>query len=324
MPIRLPTVFDKIKSTDDRSEKINIISKYGYDNLLRKVLRMTYSPVINFGFKDYHPQAIGKEHGLGISKFIHVLDDILDNKFTDEESKFACNLALKNINSDEVGIFLGIINKDQNIGIDIDLINEAITGLIPAFPCQYPTFGTLDDLKAIEFPAVVQKNYPGKHITIIVNGESVQFRDQHGEIVDYLDNFKKYFSDLAQNNNVSIEGALIFAIDGNVVQEQPEDFSDVPAECIRFILWDIIKNDKFFEGEDTRLGYNWRMNGIEHMMMLAANSETSNIYDIPLGKPVSNIEEAMKLIDSEYCIVKSLSSIWVTGENPQHLMVLEE
>lgn len=322
MAVRLPDIFNAIKQAETNEQKIEAIRKYSYDGLFKRVLLFTYSPVLSFGLSGWDENVQGLQHGLGISKFLHVIDDIIENKFTHEEAIFALNIALKNMNSEEVDIFKGILNKKQDIDLDIEIINAAIPGLIPDFPRQQLRFIDKDQLDELEFPVSIQECYPGMELTIIIRGNSIQFRNTDGSEIGYLNDFIPDFSRLAQEGNVSIEGCILKVDESGICEEQPDSFEDVPKENIKFIMWDIIKNDRFFEGEDTRLGYNWRMNGIHHMMLLAAQADVTPIYDVPVQVPVKTKEEVLNVLSEKMCIVKSMSSFWKAGTNEQQVHII--
>ena len=66
--------------------------------------------------------------------------------------------------------------------------------------------------------------------------------------------------------------------------EQPlhiDMFSGLGGASEAFIQsknWDVIRFDGFTKGEDTRVGYNWRHNGIEHMQILAIDKNKKKFY----------------------------------------------
>ena len=90
-----------------------------------------------------------------------------------------------------------------------------------------------------------------------------------------------------------------------------------------FVLWDSIRYDGFVRGNENRIGYNWRFNGIEHMIMLALDADKDVCYRSVISKSVNNWEDvklAQKELPVEY-IIKSLQSEWKNGTNSQTMFV---
>ena len=114
----------------------------------------------------------------------------------------------------------------------------------------------------------------------------------------------------------------------NIERFQPrlatdEEILSSDDKDIKFILWDAIRYDGFVEGKDTRIGYNWRFNGLEHMMMLAIEKNPDPCYSVPKQHVCGSLEDAKKFIDEQQCsaVIKNLSGTWALGKTKDELFL---
>jgi hypothetical protein len=298
-------IADKLIEVETQEEKQAILERYNSDTLFKRVLYYTYNPMIVFGMNDYNPECTGREDGMGISKFMHIPEDLYNNRLTPEEAIFACKLVLSHINQYESEIFIGMLHKDIGVGLTIETINNVWPDYIPQFPIQYPIKYTEENKENIIFPAVVQPIMTGDRISIVVRSKVVEYYDEQGKQRLDLEEYSPQFVELAQENNIMYDGTYI-------------KNSKKP-----FVLWDSIRYDGFVRGNENRIGYNWRFNGIEHMIMLALDADKDVCYRSVISKSVNNWEDvksAQKELPVEY-IIKSLQSEWKGGTNSQTMFV---
>lgn len=300
-------IADKIAEVDTQDEKYEILNRYNGDTLFKRVLYYAYNPMIVFGMDDYNPKLRekGVEDGMGISKFMHIPEDIYQNRLDDSEARFACNLVFSHINRDEAELFLGMLKKDIGIGLTVDTINKVWPDFIPGYPVQEPNNYSEENKELIKFPAVLQPVVGGNRINIVVRNNIVEFFDKDGKQIPNMEKYSHEFSLLAQNNNIMYDGAYL-------------ENKEVP-----FALWDTLRYDGFVKGSDNRLGYNWRFNSIEHMIMLAHDKNPSPCYrSIPsyLVNSWSEVAEAHKEYPVDM-IIKSLESDWKNGINTMTMFI---
>jgi hypothetical protein len=293
-------IADKLIEAETQEEKQEVLQRYSDDTLFKKLLYYTYNPMIVFGMDEYNPQKtkFGVDGGMGISKFMHVADDLYQNKLDYQEATFACNLVLTHINVQEAELFLGMIKKDIGVGIEPETINKVWPDFIPTYPVQYATEYTSELEKSITFPAVCQPRYKGNRVNIIVRMNTVEFRDEQGKILTGFEEYGADFSHLAQNQATVFDGCFKNTAKGK-----------------RFVIWDVIRYDGFVKGSDNRLGYNWRFNGLEHMWLIAQEKTPKPCYKIAICNSVtswSNARKAAKDIKSDI-IVKNLDGTWQNG-----------
>lgn len=325
------TIADKLKSASTQSEKREVLEYYSSESLFRRVLFYTYNPMINFNMDDWTPRHVGKQDGQGISKFMHVPEDIYQGKFTQEEAEFACNMAMMHINDQEAELFVGMLKKDLGLDLDAETINCVWEDLIPSYPIrQASEFNTASPAKFETYikPVIVaQKMSEGLRVNIIVRGNNVEFRQKDGTLIHGWDMWTHQFSTLAQQNAIVFDGhAKVVDEDLNVVAMSDEEVLAASAENIRFTLWDTIRYDGFVQGVDNRVGYNWRFNGLEHMMLLAIEKNPTPCYQSCEYQLVQDFREALHLAKSNKCsyVAKNMSATWATGVTDEEIIVSPE
>ena len=301
-------IVDKLKDAETQDEKQIVLERYGTDSLFKRILYYTYHPMIIFNLDDYVPKQMGTSGGMGVSKFLHIPEELAENKLDDTEAKFACNLVFTHINDLEADIFLGMLKKDIGVGLTIQTINSVWPKLIPPYPVQYPAPYTDDLAQKISFPAVVQPYIKGQRINIIVRYNLVEFRDETGKVLHDYNEYVQEFSHLAQNQSTVFDGVV---------------FDNGSTGRKHFVLFDVVRYDGFLKGTDNRVMYNWRYNGLDYMYAVAVKPDMTPCYSLAPTQIVNSWRDA-KLARNKLgtdVIVKHLESEWTNGINPLHLHV---
>jgi hypothetical protein len=296
-------------------DKVDTLIKYDKSKLLKRVILLAYHPLKKFRMSEYETEYSGKDEGMTISKYIHILDDILHDKLDPEDATYACELAMSNINSDlEASLFYGIVKETDPLNLTAEIINQAWPNFIPDYPISNPSKVLKDDFI---WPAVVQRHVRGMRINITVYNDTVEFLTKDGNILTQFDDYVDQFVELAQRSNVVFDGMAILVEDGKqVVEADTNDILTADPQNIKFVLWDSIRYDYgYIGGEDSRIGYNWRLNGLEHMMIVAQQTNTKPCYLIPEYTMLPSLEEAKQFSKKLDCniVVKELSGTWHTG-----------
>lgn len=320
----IPKIAENIKNAESQADKLAILSKYQNETMVKRILKYAYNPMVDFGMADFTPRNMGKEHGMGMSKFMHILEEIVEGKFDHNESVFAANLALGHMSDEEAPIFVGILKKDLDWGLELETINSVWENLVHEYPVQTATPATPELLAKLEFPCVVQHVSTGIRVNIIVKNNEVKFRDKHGNKLPFFDDLAPQFLELAQNGSMVFDGHALLVDDKNVpITATDDQIITRTGGKLKFMLWDLIRYDGFIQGADTRLGYNWRYNGIEHMMLLTGGKIADPCFLLPTSHPVQIPEHAMGFVEkiSGPVVIKSLANTWAGGPTTQELIV---
>lgn len=297
-------IADAILEAKTPEEKVAVLQKYSSDSLFKRIVKFAINPLVHFDFEDFEPEvsSIGKLDGMGISKFMHIPEDIANNNLNKNEALFAVNMVLSHINDQEVDLFLGMLKKDLKLGLTIDIVNKAWPEHVPEYPIMEP-IPYKEELISKWPQIIIQKKYPGKRVNIIARGSKVEFRDDTGKVTTEYDQFADDFTKLAGESRVMF---------------------DAMTNGKRFVLMDSVRYDGFVEGSDNRLGYNWRYNGIEHLHRLSSLEKPCYMfpeYFTCINKDVMK-EEVTKL--GKPCYLRNPAGIWKNGPSNDWLIVSPE
>lgn len=311
----ISSVMHSLHSTVSQEDKMQILNKYHKETSIKKIIGIAYNPWLDFGLQDFTPKHLGKKFGMGIGFFMHIIEDITQGKLDAKEAEFACRMAFMHINTEDAEVFLKLINQNlgQYLNLDVHTINSVWNELVMTYPLRQAQIKPIDNFDG--FPASVQELSRGLRINIIVSEDGVSFRLKDGNEIDNFDIYKDQFLTLAQGQGTVFDGHAVVTDNNKIIATDNESVLEADPESIRFLLWDAIRYDGFINGEDTRIGYNWRYNGIEHMMLLALDKVENPCYDIIKAELVGSKDQLQATIDKHKkgCVVKSLDSIWKHG-----------
>tara|TARA_B100000900_G_scaffold135565_1_gene114777 strand:+ start:3680 stop:4657 length:978 start_codon:yes stop_codon:yes gene_type:complete len=319
----ISTIVNNLQTMTDQSDKHELLSKYKNEMMLERIVSIAYNPWINLKMQDFETVKSGKKFGMGISKFLHIVDDIVANKLDAKERRFSCNMALQHIDEIEAPLFLSLVRQELDLGLEIETINSVWNNLIMAYPIRTSSFGDITEYK--NFPACVQPISRGLRVNVIVDENEVSYRDKTGNVIEGWECWDEQFINLAQGQKTVLDGhAVIVDENNNIAEEGNKEVLEAEGNLIRFTFWDAIRYDGFARGYDDRMGYNWRYNGIQHMMMLAAEKTKKPCYSaIPVSMVGSQeqLENTVKQLNNK-CVVKQLDGIWQHGETEQEIIVV--
>lgn len=316
----LSELLHKLEYLSTQEEKYNLLSKYNKEPILKQILNIAYNPWIDFGMQDFQPRRLGKKFGMGITKFLHILTDIIDDKYDDKEKNFSCQMALQHIDEREAEIFVRLLRHELDLGLESETINKVWPDLIMIYPLSDPTPGDYKTFKS--YPAAIQQISRGLRVNVIIHKNKVTYKDKLGNDIEGWEMYDEQFVNLAQNNSTVFDGHAVVANGTTVVETDNNKVLEADAENIRFIFWDVIRYDGFIRGKDTRIGYNWRHNGMEHMIILAIEKNPIPCYDIVKADLVGSDEQLEASVNKykSKCVIKSLEGTWVRGKDPTQII----
>ena len=316
----LSKLITQVKAMHTQEEKFELLFTYRKEPIFKRIITIAYNPWINFGMQDFAPKRMGKEFGMGIVKFLHILTDISDEKYTDKEKQFSCQMALTHIDQDEAELMVSLIRQELDLGLELETINRVWPGLIMVYPLSTPS---TTDYKTFEsYPAAVQPISRGLRVNVIIHKDTVAYKNKLGENITGWEMYDEQFMNLAQGQSTVFDGHAMEVNGTEIVETDNKKVLEAAGENIRFVFWDVIRYDGFINGEDTRIGYNWRYNGIEHMILLAMDKNTTPCYDTVKADLVGSNEQ-LELTIQKYkskCVIKSLEGTWKRGTDSSQII----
>jgi hypothetical protein len=317
-------IIEALLAANTASTKVDVLLKYDKSKLLKRIISLAYHPLKKFRLDNYKTrhESMGKEGGMCISKYVHILDDILHDKLSPSDARYACDLAMININSDnEAMLFYGIVKETDPLNLTVDIINKAWPNFIPVYPLSKPSEEFSD---GFIWPAVAQRCVGGVRVNVTVYNGIVEFRLSNGDLIHGFELCAIQFINLAHQSNIVYDGVAILVENEVQVKAALEDILSADPANVRFVLWDSLRYDYgYINGEDNRIGYNWRFNGLEHMMILAQPLNPKPCYQLPEYQMVSNVDEASVYSNDlgTDIIVKSLSGTWHAGADGNQVRI---
>ena len=316
----LSQIITNLQQQTGQQGKYDLLSQYEKEAILKRVISIAYNPWINLEMQNFQPRRMGKKFGMSIPKFLHIIDDIIEDKFTQKEKEFSCQMAMMHINQTEADLFVKLITQDLDLGLTDETINKVWPGLIMSYPISYPGAG---DYKSFnQFPAAVQPISRGLRVNIIIHKNKVSYKDKLGQDIKGWNIYDEQFINLAQGNNTVFDGHAVVSKGVEIVETDNQKVLEADPKDIRFMLWDVIRFDGFTKGEDTRVGYNWRHNGIEHMQILAIDKNKKPCYDLVRADLVGSKEQLELTVKKlKSCVIKALDGTWKQGIDNSQIII---
>ena len=310
----IPQIVESLQATQSQEKKLEIVKKYEKETLFKRIVLFSYNPWIDFKLQHFVPKHMGKQFGMGMSRFMHMFEELIEGQLDPKDAEFGFNMAFLHVNLEEAPILLGIINQTLDLGLEIETINEVWPASISSYPIR--TAKVLSYKNFDKFPAAIQTVSNGLRINVIVTDNTVQYRQKDGSVIEGWEHWNEQFINLAQGQNTVFDGHAVIAKDNKISETDNTKVLESDIENVRFIFWDVIRYDGFISGEDNRIGYNWRYNGLEHMMMLAYAKNPQPCYDILKAEMVGSKEQLTTAIQNySKAVIKSLDDTWSTGES---------
>ena len=321
----IPDLIHQLAATIPQEAKYEIVKKYEKEILFKRMMLFAYNPWIDFKLQHFVPKHEGKMFGMGISKFMHMLEEIVANQLDTKEAEFGFNMAFLHIDTLQAPIMLALINQTlgEQLGITTETINRVWPNSIHTYPLRTAMASSYKQYD--NFPASVQTYSTGLRVNVIIYDNTVSYRQKDGTVIEGWEHWDEQFTNLAQGQGTVFDGHAVVAKNNKIVATDNAEVLEADIEDIRFIFWDVIRYDGFIKGKDTRIGYNWRYNGLEHMMMLAYAKNPQPCYDILKAEMIGSSEQLSTAIKNySKAVIKSLDDTWAHGESNDEIISFQK
>ena len=226
----LSQIITNLQQETSQQGKYDILFQYEKEAILKRVISIAYNPWINLEMQNFEPRRMGKKFGMSIPKFLHIIDDIIDDKFTQKEKEFSCQMAMMHIAHTEADLFIKLIKQDLDLGLTDETINKVWPGLVMSYPISYPGAG---DYKTFnKFPAAVQPVSRGLRVNIIIHKNKVLYKDKLGQDIKGWEIYDEQFINLAQGNNTVFDGHAVVSKGVEIVETDKR--KEVPKHIIEY------------------------------------------------------------------------------------------
>ena len=353
--MKIKQIFDEIASESSTKKKVEILSKYKDNDLLKQVLYLANSKRVKFYIKqipDYTPQPEG--YGGNLSKVLEThLKIIYNREVTGNAAIELLANTLSSLDADDAYIIERIIEKDCKMNLGTSLINKVFPKLIEETP--YMGAKSYDEKLAKKIFEKGGKGYSqikmdGRYCNAIIRSGDVELESRQGEPTiltgaKFLDELAG-FEDCVLNGELTMDGISRYESNGIVAslisigkkklegedvtkeiqkfEEKHMNYQDA-LDSIRFTVWDTIHVDEYFE-QKSKTKYYLRLNRLADML----NDYGPTMVSLVETKVVTSYEDAMAHFQSmlnkgfEGTILKAYDGEWKDGKpNWQVKMKLE-
>ena len=132
----IPQIVESLQATQSQEKKLEIVKKYEKETLFKRIVLFSYNPWIDFKLQHFVPKHMGKQFGMGMSRFMHMFEELIEGQLDPKDEEFGFNMAFLHVNLEEAPILLGIINQTLDLGLEIETINEVWPASISSYPIR--------------------------------------------------------------------------------------------------------------------------------------------------------------------------------------------
>jgi ATP-dependent DNA ligase len=182
MNMTIKQIFDEIASTSGNNAKIEILSKYKENQLLKQVLYMANSKRVKFFIKQIPEYTPNGGHSLEMA--LIALDALITRKVTGAEATGYLKSVLTSLSSEDAYIIERIIEKDCKIGMGTTFMNKVFKDLIE--DTKYMGAKSYD-IKLVKKlfekgkSAYSQLKADGRYAAAIIRGGEAEMESRSGE-----------------------------------------------------------------------------------------------------------------------------------------------
>lgn len=360
--MKIKEIFDEIAMVSSTNKKVEILSKYQDNALLKRVLYLANSKRVKFYIKqipDYTKFSERTTHVNSVftlSNSLDTIEAISRREWTGNDAINELVGALSHIPDDDAYIIERIIDKDCKIGLGTTYINKVFPNLIEKTPYQGAI--SYDEKKARKIFehgnfGYSQLKMDGRYCNAIIRSSEVELESRQGEPTiligaKFIEELSNSFTNCVLNGELTMDGVSRYESNGIIssliditsklnlrsekeTQRKIINFEDKHGNFesalnrIRFTVWDMIEVDEYFDLK-SNTEYVRRFNALENILS-ESNLEMVSIVESLM---VNSFEEAMnhfKLMlgrGEEGTILKDSKGLWKNGKpNYQIKMKLE-
>lgn len=315
-------IIDELNKENGSNYKIEILSKYKENQLLKRALKMAYDRVVyTYGITLKNVNADSSENLKPLSWALDILEnDFCTRKITGNAAISTLETILESLSEDDRFVVEKIINRDLRINMGRSQINKVFPNLITKPPYMRCGLYTPKTAKKISQRCYVQIKADGTYRYVTVDNGNVTFHSRSGE-ESFFPNLKQEFEKLP--NGVYI-GELLVKNTTNRAEGNGLINSDTPPHGkIYMQLWDFVSLDEFGRPKDkkNKTVYHDRFQSLKKIL----RDRQFKHIELITTKIVNSHKEAMRYVSNwmkqglEGGVLKDPSNIFVDHTSPTQL-----
>jgi hypothetical protein len=344
-------ILEEIRSTSSKNQKIALLAKHKDNQLFRRVLEMTYSPLIKFGIKKI-PEPIslvGERITLNTA-----LDEVMrlaKREITGNSGQAHLSNLLANMDAEDAEVLKLVLGKSLKIGCEAGSINSAFgKGFIKEAPYQGAVSYNSERVISLfnKYRTVFsQVKVDGRYANVAIDGDSVQMESRQGlpnyfgDSFDFLLGLDSFYGEpLVLSGELIIPGVDRYTSNGIVsalvsIGNKIIEGEDVNKELAKFlkeykvsyeqmrdrlqlIVWDFIPMSVYTTAKTWGESYGNRLAILTNMIEQINNPRIKLVESIVVSKPSEAMAHFLECRDrgEEGTILKG-DAHWQDGK-PTH------
>jgi len=350
----IKNILDELSSTTKTNQKVEILTKYKDNELLKEVLLKANSRRVKFWIKqipEYTP--LEGQVPASLEWGLNQLLDLTNREVTGHAATDHLKNILESVSPDDAIVIERIIGKDLKVGAATKLINKVFPKLIPITPymgAKAYDRKNCDYILGLE-NAVSQVKMDGRYCNAVIEGGEVELISRQGEITNIgsakLISELELLGDCVLNGELTIEGIHRYTANGIVssiidieskrearsekeTNKHIEEFEKEHGEYfsmvdrVKYTVWDMVTLEEYEECK-SNVPYNIRLMKLEEMLLQGLTS-----ISIVESEPVYSYKEVMahfrEVVErgDEGTILKSLTEGWKNGKPKWQMKVKKE
>lgn len=308
--------------------KIDVLKKHKDNDLLKKVLKMTYDHVrFNFGvgkvtlakigFPETENPVLSLENALGVLE-----EKFCTRDYTGNEAISQLQALIQGLSVEDQYVISRVIERDLKVNIGKTQINKVHTGLITKPVYMRCDVYSSKTAKNIKFPAIVQLKADGTYREFAVNDGKVVSRSRSGEEYEYpvIMGEMKDFPNGIYFGELTVRGIRDRAEGNGLLNSDNPPHDDIILE-----VWDVVSQEEYENAgkkKPCKTPYGKRWENLKGIV-----KDSPHISLIP-HLEVSTLKEALEKTSEwmsdgfEGGVLKDLSGVFRDG-TPKHQLKLK-
>ena len=309
-------IIQELNENNSSNYKLEVLKKYQDNELLKRVLKMTYDKVQynyyvtmkNVKKPDKHYGDITLEDALDSLEF-----ELANRKITGNAAIEQVEFLLMKLSEEDAYVLEKILDRDLRINMGTKQINKVFKKLITEFPymrCSLP-----DKIDRMKYPAIVQEKLDGTYRSVVVDNGNIEIYARSGEKSN-LPRFADSLKGLA--DGVYIGELLIRGMEDRFKANGLIN-SDTEPRDIYIVCWDYLTLDEWKEGKSSR-PYKERFQKI-------INNTIIDCVDYQIVKSLDEAKEFYKKVvanGGEGAVLKNLDNKFKNGTATDNIKMKEE
>lgn len=324
--MKIKKILDEINSTSSTKEKISILEKNKDNELLKKVLKMTYDKIKYKYYIKKIPKycSSNKNSSSTLNISLEYIESYLcTRKYTGQAAINILKHELESLEKDDAIVLERVITRDLKVGINTKLINKVYKNLINETPYMRCDVYSNKTASKIKFPAIIQEKCDGRFCYAYKKNSHIEFFSRSGETQDFpnIASSIKTFPD-----GIYVGELLVKDSNSNLSRQEGNGLINSlnpPHEKIYFTVWDYIQENEFNnEKNKNRTPYIERFKALKNIIETNKNHLYIELINF---KEVNNLNEALNFVSNimssggEGGVLKDYNNIFLSGTSKTQL-----